>query len=125
MQPRWLVKKGRIEEARHVLSALDDVPLDSPEIAQEIREIEISLQETGKGRFRDIFRNGPARFANRAFIAAITQCFQQMCGINVLGYYQTTIFRTFLGLDSNTARILSGTVFTWSVSMTFLSARVI
>ncbi|KAJ7037436.1 hypothetical protein C8F04DRAFT_1209816 [Mycena alexandri] len=36
-----------------------------------------------------------------------------MSGINVLGYYQTTIFRTFLGLDSSTARILSATVFTW------------
>ncbi|KAJ6577115.1 general substrate transporter [Mycena sp. CBHHK59/15] len=109
---RWLVKKGRIEEARHVLAALDDVPLDSPEIAQEIREIEVSLHETGKGSFRDIFRNGPSRFANRAFIAATTQCFQQMSGINVLGFYQATIFRTFLGLDSSTARILSATVFT-------------
>jgi len=104
---------GRIEEARHVLAALDDVAIDSPVIAQDLREIEISLEETGKGTFRDIFRNGPARFANRAFIAAITQCFQQMSGINVLGYYQTTIFRTFLGLDSSTARILSATVFMW------------
>ncbi|KAJ7717524.1 putative MFS sugar transporter [Mycena maculata] len=111
--PRWLVKKGRIEEARNVLSALDDVPLDSPVIAEELREIEISLQETGKGKFRDIFRNGPGRFANRAFIAATTQCFQQMSGINVLGYYQTTIFINFLNLESSTARILSATVFTW------------
>lgn len=104
---------GRIEEARHVLAALDDAALDSPVIAQELREIQISLEETGKGTFRDIFRNGPSRFANRAFIAAITQCFQQMSGINVLGYYQTTVFRTFLGLDSSTARILSATVFMW------------
>ncbi|KAF7340194.1 MFS sugar transporter [Mycena venus] len=111
--PRWLVKVGRIEEARHVLAALDDVAIDSPVIVQDLREIEISLEETGKGTFRDIFRNGPARFANRAFIAAITQCFQQMSGINVLGYYQTTIFRTFLGLDSSTARILTATVFMW------------
>jgi hypothetical protein len=36
-----------------------------------------------------------------------------MSGINVLGYYQTTVFRTFLGLDSSTARILSATVFMW------------
>ncbi|KAF8213796.1 putative MFS sugar transporter [Mycena galopus ATCC 62051] len=111
--PRWLVKAGRIEEARHVLAALDDVDINSPLIAQELREIEISLEETGKGTFRDIFRNGPGRFANRAFIAAACQCFQQMSGINVLGYYQTTIFRTFLGLDSTTARILTATVFMW------------
>ncbi|KAJ7652045.1 general substrate transporter [Mycena polygramma] len=111
--PRWLVKVGRIEEARHVLAALDGVPLDSPVIAQEVREIEISLEETGKGTFRDIFRNGPSRFANRAFIAAAVQCFQQMSGINVLGYYQATIFQTFLGLDSSTSRILSASVFMW------------
>ncbi|KAF7340189.1 MFS sugar transporter [Mycena venus] len=111
--PRWLVKKGRIEDARRVLAALDDVPLNSPEISQEIEEIEISLKETGKGSFRDIFRNGPGRFANRAFIAAAAQCFQQACGINVLGYYQTTIFINFLKLNSNTSRILSATVYTW------------
>lgn len=112
-QPRWLVKKGRIEEARRVLAALDDVAPDCPEVAQEVEEIEISLKETGKGKFRDIFRNGPGRFANRAFIAAAAQCFQQMCGINVLGYYQTTIFINFLKLNSNTSRILSATVYTW------------
>ncbi|KAJ7785637.1 putative MFS sugar transporter [Mycena metata] len=111
--PRWLVKKGRIDEARHVLAALDDVPFDSPDIVQEVREIQISLEETGKGSFRDIFRNGSGRFGNRAFIAAAAQCFQQMCGINVLGYYQTTIFINFLKLNSNTSRILSATVYTW------------
>ncbi|KAJ7171738.1 putative MFS sugar transporter [Mycena crocata] len=111
--PRWLVKMGRIEEARHVLAALDDVTLDSPIIAEELRAMEISLEETGKGSFRDIFRNGPSRFANRAFIAATTQCFQQMSGINVLGYYQTTIFRTFLALNASTARFLSATVYLW------------
>ncbi|KAK7064797.1 MFS sugar transporter [Favolaschia claudopus] len=111
--PRWLIKVGRIEEAKLVLAALDDAEDDSPVIAEQVREIELSLEETGKGSFRDIFRNGPGRFANRAFIAAVTQCFQQMSGINVLGYYQTTVFRTFLNLDSSTARILSATVFMW------------
>ncbi|KAL9090289.1 MAG: hypothetical protein Q9165_005321 [Trypethelium subeluteriae] len=111
--PRWLIKKGRIDEARHVLAAFDDVPIDDPAIAQEVQEIEASLNETGKGKFRDIFRNGPGRFANRAFIAAAAQCFQQMSGINALGYYQTTIFRTFLGFDADLARILAATVFTW------------
>jgi hypothetical protein len=96
-----------------VLAALDDVSLNSPEIAQEVEEIEISLKETGKGSLRDIFHNGPGRFANRAFIAIAVQCFQQMCGINVLGYYQTTIFINFLKLNSNTSRILSATVYTW------------
>nr|GAT45591.1 MFS sugar transporter [Mycena chlorophos] len=111
--PRWLVKQNRIDEAKHVLAALDDVSIDDPHIADEIRAIEISLEETGQGSFRDIFSNGPSRFANRAFIAAATQCFQQMSGINVLGYYQTTLFQTYLGLDGTTSRILTATVFSW------------
>ena len=111
--PRWLIKMGRVEEAKQVLSAFDDVPLDDPAIASEIHKIDVSLQETGKGKLRDIFRNGPGRFANRAFIAAAAQCFQQMGGINALAFYQTTIFKTFLGLDSNVAAILSATVFSF------------
>ncbi|KAI9667231.1 MAG: hypothetical protein M1821_000044 [Bathelium mastoideum] len=123
--PRWLIKKGRIEEARYVLAAFDDVPLDDPAIADEVQEIERSLQETGKGKFRDIFRNGPGRFANRAFIAAACQCFQQMGGINSLAFYQTTIFRTFLGLDATVARILSATVFSWQTLVAPIGALTI
>lgn len=113
--PRWLVKEGRIEDAREVLAALDDVSLDDPGVARDIKEIQESLEIMGKGKFRDIFRNGPGRFANRAFIAAAAQCFQQMCGINALAFYQTTIFETYLGLAPNTARILTATVFTWQL----------
>ena len=41
--PRWLIMRGRVEDAHYLLAALDDVPLDDPTIAQDIRGIEISL----------------------------------------------------------------------------------
>lgn len=107
------MQKGRIDEAKYVLAALGDIPIDSPQVFDDIAKIRVSLEETAGGSFRDIFRNGPARFANRAFIAAASQCFQQMSGINGLAFYQSKIFRTYLGLSADNAAILSASVFTW------------
>lgn len=83
--PRWLLKKGRAEEARMVLSALEGVPEDDAQVKSDIDEIVDSLEITGQGRFADIFKNGELRLFNRAFLAAAGQCFQQMSGINALG----------------------------------------
>ncbi|RAH47571.1 general substrate transporter [Aspergillus brunneoviolaceus CBS 621.78] len=103
--PRWLIKVGRIDEAREVLAILLD---ESP----TMEEIESSLQETGQGSFQDIFRNGPSRFGNGAFIAIATQMAQQMCGQNAITFYQSTIFKEFLGMDSKLALLMSAVLFT-------------
>ena len=111
--PRWLLKKGRVEEARVALSALEDAPSDSKEIQEVQEEIITSLEIAGKGRFSDIFRNGEERLFHRACLAAAGQCFQQMGGINALAFYVTTIFEVYLGLSAVDARILGASVFTW------------
>ncbi|KAE8364521.1 major facilitator superfamily domain-containing protein [Aspergillus caelatus] len=113
--PRWLIKKGRIEEAREILAMLRDEPSDSPSLVHQIEEIEASLQETGQGSFRDIFRNGPARFANRAFIAVSTQMGQQICGANAITFYQSTIYKNYLGMSGNLALLMSAVLFTWKM----------
>lgn len=112
-QPRWLIKKGRIDDARNVLAMLRDESVDNPSIVHQIEEIETSLQETGQGSFKDIFRNGPARFANRAFIAVALQMGQQICGANAITFYQSTIFETYLGMDGTLSLLMSAVLFTW------------
>ncbi|KAJ5107637.1 general substrate transporter [Penicillium angulare] len=77
--PRWLVKVGRIEEAREVIAILIDEAREGDQVVRQIEEIEQSLQETGEGSFRDIFRKGPSRFGHRALIAIATQMGQQIC----------------------------------------------
>ncbi|TGO51387.1 hypothetical protein BCON_0162g00090 [Botryotinia convoluta] len=111
--PRWLVKKGRTDEAREVVSALDDKPIDSAQVQADIAEIEEGLAITGNGSFRDIFCMGDERLFHRACLAVCGQMFQQMSGINALAFYQATIFETGLGLSAQTSRVLSASVFTW------------
>lgn len=94
---------------------LDESPT-SDAVVHQVEEIESSLQETGQGSFQDIFRNGPSRFGNRAFIAIATQMAQQMCGQNAITFYQSTIFKEFLGMDSKLALLMSAVLFTWYVS---------
>lgn len=128
--PRWLLKKGRSQEAREVLCALEGVPDDDPLIEAEVKEIAESIEITGQGRFRDVFTNGELRLFNRACLACAGQMFQQMvsrkpthldgfadrlsqCGINALAFYVTTIFHDYLGLSNVLARILGACVFSF------------
>ncbi|KAJ5629106.1 general substrate transporter [Penicillium lividum] len=113
--PRWLIKKGRIDEARDILAILLDTEVTSGEVVHQIEEIEASLHETGKGSLKDIFRNGPGRFANRAFIAIATQMGQQICGANAITFYQTTIFKEFLGMTGSMSMLMSAVLFSWKV----------
>jgi len=111
--PRWLLKKGREEEAREALAALDGLPEDDPHIQAQVAEINESIAITGQGRLIDVFSNGELRLFNRTCLACAGQMFQQMSGINALAFYVTTIFHTYLGLSSIQARILGASVFTF------------
>lgn len=111
--PRWLIRKGRVDEARNVMAALHDTTPDAPEVNEEVREIEESLALAGEARFLHLFRNGDLRLLHRTCLAAAGQVFQQMGGINALAFYQASIFEDDLHLSGNQARIIGAAVFTW------------
>ncbi|KFX96936.1 hypothetical protein O988_05101 [Pseudogymnoascus sp. VKM F-3808] len=100
--PRWLVKKGRVEEARQILAALDDLDPGSESIKQEIRDIELSLSQCGTLSWKAMLSMGEQRLFHRTVLAATGQIFQQMCGINLISMYATTIFEQYLGLSPRT-----------------------
>jgi sugar porter (SP) family MFS transporter len=82
--PRWLVKNGREDEARTVLTRADSAEA----AAAGIREIKdtLALEE---GSFRELFR--PA-FRRPLLIAIVLAVFQQITGINAILYYAPRIF---------------------------------
>lgn len=104
--PRWLIKKGEVEEGRRVLAALLDTDENSDVINENIQSIESSLSHTS-GSWTKLFKNGEQRIFHRAYLAATGQMFQQMCGVNLITYYATVIFEQYLGMTPVQSRILS------------------
>lgn len=76
--PRWLVAKGRVDEARQTLAALKGVESDDAGTSEDLKEIQESLALAGQSKFTDVFRNGEQRLFHRTCLAAAGQMFQQV-----------------------------------------------
>jgi SP family arabinose:H+ symporter-like MFS transporter len=94
--PRWLVMKGRPEEARAVLTRIGG----RAHADEELRAIAASLAEEAGG-FAELFRPG-MRMA--LLIAVGLALFQQLAGVSTLIGYAPTIFQS-AGVSSSTQAI--------------------
>ncbi|ETN38176.1 uncharacterized protein HMPREF1541_06207 [Cyphellophora europaea CBS 101466] len=94
--PRWYIKKGRHAEAYSSLLKLRKHPLQAARDLYYINtQIQIEEQIVGESnyvsRFIELFTVPRIRRATLAsFIVMIAQ---QMCGINIMAFYSSTIFR--------------------------------
>lgn len=91
--PRWLIMTGQIEEAREVMSALFELEPDSDEISDIINDVQTTLSVCGNSSWTAMFTNDEQRLFHRAYLACTGQFFQQMCGVNLITYYATSIFQ--------------------------------
>jgi len=106
--PRWLVKRGRIEEAGHVLARVSGPELAGRQLA-EITEAVMS-EERGVGQ---LLRPG-LRMA--LLIGVVLAVLQQVTGINVVLYYAPEIFKS-AGLGATAA--IAQTVIVGAVNLAF------
>ncbi|MCO5613567.1 hypothetical protein L7F22_067844 [Adiantum nelumboides] len=105
--PRWLILKGRIEEAREVIGCLDETSSNHPETIAKVKEIEESLAAAQNTGLSDVFKNGKEKNLHRALLGIVAQAAQQLSGINLITYYAATLFETNLGLSALLSRILA------------------
>lgn len=94
--PRWLVLKGRLDDARDTLARISN-----PHHADKlIKEIENSLQDSRSANKSKVSLRSPLLFAILVvgtFVAAA----QQLTGINVIMYYTPEILKPITGSTEN------------------------
>ncbi|MDP4282051.1 MAG: sugar porter family MFS transporter [Bacteroidota bacterium] len=84
--PRWLVMKGRVEEAKEIIGKLDPF-MDKD---AEIKDIVASIDQDALSRNVFLFRKPYLRLV---LIGIAVGMFNQFTGINVILYYAPSIFR--------------------------------
>jgi SP family sugar:H+ symporter-like MFS transporter len=106
--PRYLVSKGRNEQAQKVLT-----DLFGAEVARaKLEEIRASFSADHRPRFSDIFVPGSRRIRPIVWAGLLLAVFQQLVGINVIFYYGATLWQLagFSEDQSLQINIVSGVV---------------
>jgi len=85
--PRWLISKGRVEEARSVLERCGS---ESGGVEEEIEEIKNSLDLSRHGADEPFFCR---KYLKPILLAVAIAAFNQLSGINALIYYTKDIFK--------------------------------
>jgi hypothetical protein len=111
--PRWLVKKGRTEEAHYILSRLADKPMEDPDVIEDLESIKASF-ESQKGaapfRYKELFEGGKTQTFRRVLLGFFIQSAQQISGINMVATYANTIIASSFHFDSQTSHLLAACV---------------
>ncbi|EAT82105.1 hypothetical protein HBI56_081020 [Parastagonospora nodorum] len=114
--PRWLAQKGKIDEAKHVISRLLDKPLDDDEVIGQLQEIltiieaESQLEEPS---WSEVFSNNTkTRNLHRVILGMGPYLFNQWSGVNALCYYLAVILQDYLGYSPSMSLILASVAFT-------------
>jgi SP family sugar:H+ symporter-like MFS transporter len=117
--PRYLVSKGRDEDARKVLTSL----FGSDEADRKVGEIRASFSKDHRPSFRDVAAPGTV-FRPIVWAGIMLATFQQFVGINIIFYYGETLWK-LAGVSEAVAlerNIISGLV---SIAAVFAALLVI
>jgi sugar porter (SP) family MFS transporter len=107
--PRWLVKTGRIEEARAVIESMNA----GTNVTETLREIKDSIDNNLTEKWSALFGKP---YLKIVLIGIAVGMFNQMTGINIIMYYATDIFRA-AGFSTNSS--IGQTVIIGGVNLVF------
>ncbi|KAL8276917.1 hypothetical protein RQP46_010645 [Phenoliferia psychrophenolica] len=89
--PRYLIRRGKVEEGRRALARMRSRPIDDPIINTEMEQIEGNLEyerSLGKSTYAECFRG---TMLPRTMCGILVQMFQQLTGVNFI--YGTSFFQ--------------------------------
>jgi SP family arabinose:H+ symporter-like MFS transporter len=114
--PRWLVKKGRVEEARSVLQMTGDENYE-----HDLQEIVESIGAEQSQAEEKLFSR---KFAFPIFLAVSIGTFNQLSGINAILYYLNDIFR-HAGFDKVSGNLQAVAIGATNLLFTMIAMSVI
>ena len=145
--PRWLVQHDRYEEARSVISALQDVPEDDQSVNAALLDIKNAVDEESRGgpfKIKELFTGGKIQNGRRTAITIAIELMQQFTGSNMMyecyfltilykfdaatfrlircysNYYAPVIYQTTMHTSRNLSMILGG-----CTSLTYLFGSIL
>ncbi len=99
--PRYLLSKGRVDEARAIFARL----MPPADLDQTIRELQTAIETDRKNAGVSI--RGPVLGLQRiVWVGIILSVFQQFVGINVIFYYSTSLWQS-VGFDESDSFTIS------------------
>lgn len=110
--PRYLLEKGRVEEAKVSLARVRRTTVDDPEVVKECELLQLGIEHeraVGKALWGELFTGKP-RIFYRLFLGIMLQSLQQLTGDNYFFYYGTTIFKAVGMSDSFETSIVLGVI---------------
>ncbi|KUL85773.1 hypothetical protein ZTR_08487 [Talaromyces verruculosus] len=115
--PRWLVQKGRIQEAVQILAHVFNAEENDETVQSERNAMidAVALERSNPFRWTNVFHPNSVRTGYRIFLACLVLFMNQAsfdsiqwAGINVIVFYAPTVLETNVGLPHSTALITSG-----------------
>jgi sugar porter (SP) family MFS transporter len=118
--PRWLIARGRNDEARTILAEIDDGEVT---VDERLRQIQSSVDTEVQPKLSDL--RGP-RFGLLpvVWVGILLSVFQQFVGINVIFYYSSTLWQA-VGFTENDALLTGVLNSTVNIVATFIAIALI
>lgn len=114
--PRWLVMKGRTEEAALIFADIHKTSVDSEVVQRDLSAVIRANEASKHTKWTGLFSYRENKMLWRLFLTVTVQFYTQMNGAGIITAYSSQLFST-IGLGPDLAHIIAGVSLTFKLIM--------